>query len=79
MASRETLSTQEKRWALLLRGIETGFYNGTCLLLDTEWLLHNDITLTECGRLSEEIGAAMRLKRLTVASLTIPTPRGEPR
>ncbi len=33
---------------------------GTCLLLDPDWLCKHDVTLTECGRLSDWIASALR-------------------
>ena len=48
-------SAQERRWIRLKRMIVRGFRRHTCLLLDGEWLAKHDVTLTECGRLSEWI------------------------
>lgn len=56
---RSGLSTQERRWVRLKRELARGFKRHTCLLLDARWLTKNDVTLTECGRLSEWIGAAL--------------------
>ena len=55
----ETLSAQEKRWLHLKRELARGFRNGTCLLVDIDWLHKNDVTLAECGRLSDWIADAL--------------------
>ena len=52
-----------KRWRRLVIELEGGFARMTCLLNDTDWLVRNGVTLTECHRLSDEIRSALRLKR----------------
>lgn len=59
MSRREILSTQERRWIRVKREVAHGFARGTCLLLDADWLRKNDVTLTECGRLSDWIAACL--------------------
>lgn len=56
---RRILSTQERRWIRLKRELARAFGRHTCLLLDWEWLQKNEVTLTECGRLSEWVASCL--------------------
>lgn len=53
------MSTQERRWLRLQRELVIGFRRGTDRLCDTDWLAKNDVTLTECGKLSDWIASCL--------------------
>ncbi len=75
---RPILSTQERRWLRILRELQRGFHHGACLLLDSDWLSKNDVTLTECQRLSNFVGDAMR-ERLDIETEARRRPQENPR